>query len=404
MKKLWLVTIALGLMLAGSHPLFAQEGAQEIEVRDDHPEEYVVQEGDTLWDIAGRFLTRPWQWPAIWQANPQIDNPHLIYPGDRLSLVYIDGQPRLLLNADNRLSPQIRREDMTGPITSVPLEAIEAFLEKPRLVSADELAGMPYVVANQDQRYFAAEPDVTFVRGLRDVRVGDEVIVARLNAQFVEIEKDGRRVLRQNSMRNNLGAVPSEQRPVQIERRMVPFFDRIVDQGEIVGYQLWEVARARVLTTEEPATLELIDSDIEVAAGDYVMPIDPYLYDLTFFPRPPEFSVPEDSQVIGLNGGEFAVGHYQVVALGIGESDGVEPGHTFSVFHPGEEVRDTFYDGLRGRPKPTGVSGRNVELPEQYVAQLMVFRAFDRVSYGLIMDGKRGVQTGDRLAHPDRRL
>ena len=404
MKKLWLVTIALGLMLAWSHPLFAQEGAQEIEVRDDHPEEYVVQEGDTLWDIAGRFLTRPWQWPAIWQANPQIDNPHLIYPGDRLSLVYIDGQPRLLLNADNRLSPQIRREDMTGPITSVPLEAIEAFLEKPRLVSADELAGMPYVVANQDQRYFAAEPDVTFVRGLRDVRVGDEVIVARLNAQFVEIEKDGRRMLRQNSMRNNLGAVPAEKRPVQIERRMVPFFDRIVDKGEIIGYQLWEVARARVLTTEEPATLELIDSDIEVAAGDYVMSIDPYLYDLTFFPRPPEFPVPEDSQVIGLNGGEFAVGHYQVVALGIGESDGVEPGHTFSVFHPGEEVRDTFYDGLRGRPKPTGVSGRDVELPEQYVAQLMVFRAFDRVSYGLIMDGKRGVQTGDRLAHPDRRL
>ena len=404
MKKLWLVTIVFVLMLALPHPLYAQDSAQEIEIRDDHPQEYVVVEGDTLWDIAGRFLTRPWQWPAIWQANPQIENPHLIYPGDRLSLVYIDGQPRLVLNADNRLGPQIRREDISGPITSVPLEAIEAFLEKPRVVSTDELAGMPYVVANQDQRYFVAEPNVTFVRGLRDVRVGDEVVIARLNAQFVEIEKDGRRVLRQNSMRSNMGAVPSDRRPVKIESRMVPFFDRVVDRGEIVGYQLWEVARARVLTTAEPATLELIDSDVEVAAGDYVMSIDPYLYDLTFFPRPPAFSVPDNSQVIGLNGGEYSVGHYQVVALGIGQSDGVEPGHTFSVFHPGEEVRDSFYDGLRGRPKPTGVSGRDVELPEQYVAQLMVFRAFDRVSYGLIMDGKRGVQTGDRLAHPDRRL
>ncbi|MEM7053842.1 MAG: LysM domain-containing protein [Pseudomonadota bacterium] len=413
MNKLWLGMITFVLMLAIPYSLFAQDNAsaagQEIEVRDDHPGEYVVQEGDTLWDIAGRFLTRPWQWPAIWQANPQIDNPHLIYPGDRLSLVYIDGQPRLLLNAnaDQRLSPQIRREAITGPVTSIPLDVIEEFLEKPRVVSANQLADMPYVVANEDRRYFAAEPNRTFVRGMSNARVGDEVIVARLNAQFVEYEKDGQKVIRQNRMRSNRGAVSSDERPINSNqgRRLLPFVDRVLDRGgEIVAYQLWEVARARVVQTGEPATLELTESEIEVAAGDYVMPMDPYLYDLTFFPRAPGFSVPEGAAVIGLNGGDFAVGHYQVVSLGIGANDGVSPGHTFSVFHPGDEVRDPFYEGLRGRPEPINVSGRNVDLPDQYVAQLMVFRAFDRVSFGLIVDGKRGVQRGDLLAHPDRRL
>ena len=68
--------------------------AQDVSVRSDHPDEYVVVKGDTLWDISGKFLEQPWQWPAIWHANPQIENPHLIYPGDRISLVYIDGKPR----------------------------------------------------------------------------------------------------------------------------------------------------------------------------------------------------------------------------------------------------------------------------------------------------------------------
>ncbi len=399
MKKLWLTILIVVASVAWAGLAIAQD----VEIRDDHPGEYVVQEGDTLWDIAGRFLTRPWQWPAIWQANPQIDNPHLIYPGDRLSLVYIDGEPRLLLNAnaDQRLSPRIRREAITGPVTSVPLSAIEDFLEKPRLVSTAQLAGMPYVVANQDQRYYSAEPSLFYARNLNNYRIGDEVIVTRLNAQFVEYEKDGQRVLRQKRMRNNRGAVPFDERPINPDSdRFLSFFDR----GEVVGYQLWEVARAKVLDTGDPATLELIGSEREVGAGDYIMPIDPHIYDLTFFPRPPEFAVPPDAQVIGINGSDFELGHYQVVSLGIGQRDGVEPGHTFSVFHPGDEVRDPFYDGLRGRPQPTGLDGRKVDLPDQYVAQLMVFRAFDDVSYGLIMDGKRGVQTGDRLAHPDRRL
>lgn len=392
MKKLCLMMIALLVAL----PLMAQD----VEIREDHPGEYVVQEGDTLWDIAGRFLTRPWQWPAIWQANPQVDNPHLIYPGDRLSLIYVDGQPRLVLNGARRLSPGVRRSETAGPVTTVPLSVIEPFLVKPRVVGDDELAGLPYIVANEDTRYVSAEPYRAFVRGMNEQRPGDQVVIARLSFQFEEVEAGDRSAVRQNLMRGNLGAVPSDERPIDVGRKL----DFFSNEGKVIGYQLWEVARAEVLATGDPAQLQVLEADMEVRAGDYILPVDPYLYDLTFYPRPPEFEIPEGASIIGIRGGDYAVGHYQIVAMDIGIRDGVEPGHTFSVFHPNRKVEDDFVNGLRGRPAPTGVSGDSVQLPPQFIGQVMVFRAFDRVSYGLVMTGKRGVRTGDLVDHPDRRL
>ncbi len=104
--------------------------AQDVAVRSDHPDEYVVVKGDTLWDISGRFLDKPWQWPSIWQANPQIENPHLIYPGDVVSLVYVDGVPQLRLSRGGtvRLSPSIRVVDRDA-ITAIPFESIAPFVK-----------------------------------------------------------------------------------------------------------------------------------------------------------------------------------------------------------------------------------------------------------------------------------
>ena len=101
--------------------------ATEVTLKDGHPREYVVKKGDTLWDISTTFLNDPWLWPEIWQANPQIKNPHLIYPGDRLTLVYHGDQPRIRLERGNdgtvRLSPQIRTEGLDNAIPAVPLSA-----------------------------------------------------------------------------------------------------------------------------------------------------------------------------------------------------------------------------------------------------------------------------------------
>ena len=123
--------------------------AQDVSVRSDHPDEYVVVKGDTLWDISGRFLDKPWQWPAIWHANPQIENPHLIYPGDVISLVYVDGVPQLRLRRGDtvKLSPTVRASDRDA-IQAIPFDSIAPFVRNLRILSPEEFAELPYIVAN----------------------------------------------------------------------------------------------------------------------------------------------------------------------------------------------------------------------------------------------------------------
>lgn len=399
-KRLSFLLLALAL----SGAVVAQEtpSGRDVELREDHPREYVVQEGDTLWDIAGRFLTRPWQWPAIWQANPEIDNPHLIFPGDVISLVYIDGEPRLVVDGTRRMGPEVRRERIEGPVTTIPLDAIQTFLVKPRVVDVDALAGFPYVVANEERQHFAAVPDRTYARGMENYRVGDQVTIARLTFQFEDQSEEGRPgAMRQNRMRPNMSQVPSGERPVGSFRRKA---SQIGGSGRVIGYELWEVARAEVLKTGDPAILGILDSEQEVRAGDYVLPIDPHLYDLTFHPRPMSRPIPEGAHVIAINDAHYGVGHYQIVALGIGSANGVEPGHTFSTFRPGETVKDRFVGGLRGRPVPARAGERKVTLPDEISGQVMVFRTFDHISYALVMGGERAVREGDLLYHPDRKL
>lgn len=160
--------------------------AQDVAVRSDHPDDYVVVKGDTLWDISGRFLDKPWQWPSIWHANPQIENPHLIYPGDVISLVYVDGVPQLRLRRGGsdtvRLSPSIRVTDRDA-INAIPFSAIEPFVRDIRILSPSEFEGLPYVVANDDQHMNATYGDKTFGRGL-NAEVGEEFVIARLNSIY----------------------------------------------------------------------------------------------------------------------------------------------------------------------------------------------------------------------------
>src|SRR5688572_30852841 len=124
----------------------------------DAPNQYVVKTGDTLWDISKVFLREPWYWPEIWYVNPQIANPHLIYPGDVLKLVYVDGQPRLTVaqrggetveggRGGKRLSPEVRREPLSQAVTAIPYDVIASFMGRPTLLTKDQVKTAPYIVA-----------------------------------------------------------------------------------------------------------------------------------------------------------------------------------------------------------------------------------------------------------------
>jgi len=368
--------------------------AQDVSVRSDHPDRYVVVKGDTLWDISGRFLDQPWQWPAIWHANPHIENPHLIYPGDELSLVYVDGVPQLRLNREGteKLSPAIRVVDRGAPINAIPLDRLAPFLRDVRVLSPSEFEGLPYIVANEVDRLTATYSDQTYARNL-NARVGDEFVVARLYSIYDQTKNDGiRRVL----PRRNWQQVPNMKNPNETLWNDTAPWDKRAKNP--VGYELVEVSRVRVnQQSGDISVLDIVRDRTEVKEGDYILPLDSRGYDDYFQPHAMD-SVPEGLRILSTKDALYGVGHYQIVALNGGSNQGIESGHVFSVFRPGRTVDDRV--GFRWGSFD---EKSEVELPDQFHALVMVFRTFGDISYAMVLDGDNLVRAFDELRHPSER-
>ena len=368
--------------------------AQEVAVRSDHPGEYVVVKGDTLWDISGRFLDKPWQWPAIWQANPQIENPHLIYPGDVISLVYVDGVPQLRLRRDGtkKLSPTVRVSDRDGAIHAVPFDRIKPFVRNLRVLSPAEFEGLPYIVANNEQRMNATNSDQTYARHL-DAMAGEEFVVARLT-NIYDDTGDGeiRRVMPKEDWK---------QVPYVWDRNQEMFSDQAPwdrRPKNPIGYELVEVSRVRVQQAGEISVLDIIDDRTEVKPGDFIIGNDDPGYESTFFPSAMD-EVPSGLRVLATSGQKTGVGIYQIVSINGGANQGIEPGHVFSAWRTGKMVDDRV-----GHRHGSFSKEAEVRLPDVYDGLVMVFRTFDDISYGMVMKAERVVEEYDVLRHPEDRL
>ncbi len=329
----------------------------EIKINPDHPDTYIVQKGDTLWDIAGKFLSHPWQWPEIWKGNSQIENPDLIYPGDVIKLVYIEGMPSLSVNDEGmrggvlKLSPKSREQDLERAIHTVPLDAIRQFLTENRVVTTKMLENAAYIVGSNGEHLIASNGDKIYVRGLEQDEANNGYAVYR----------KGKVYLNPNNPK------------------------------DILGYEAIFIANAEYVAEDDGVSiLRIEDAKKEVLKGDVVLLRTKDKLDSRFFPRPPNNQV--EAHIIAVFGGVTQVSTYQSVILNLGADDGMKPGVVLDIYRTGKDVVD-----MSARKK--GLS-KNVHLPDERAGTLMVFKTFDRVSYALVMKATMAIHVMDKVKTP----
>jgi len=373
MLKRLLAVFAVALLTLATYAV-----AQDL--RPDHPSTYTVRKGDTLWDIAARFLTKPWLWPEIWQANPQIANPHRIYPGDVISLAYLDGEPRLQVS-------ERQSEIREYPIAPIPLAQVEPFLRDLRIL--DQVDDLPYVIALDEGRLRSAAGQLIYVRGLQNANNGDTYAVVRPTVRYARINDDGET---RRTRATDLDWRSKAERGIEWAKT---WRDVSSGGGEFLGYEVMTQARAQVIAIEgEAASLLVLDEGRDIREGDRLVAVTPQPYDLEFVPHPPR-AVPAGARVMavadGINGGTQSV-----VALSIGAREGVENGQVYAIWGEGPKVPDRVKNASY-----TGAVWDSSKVPDAFSGHVMVFRTFDKVSYGLVMNGVRQVKPGYLLKQPD---
>ncbi|MBC7983684.1 MAG: LysM peptidoglycan-binding domain-containing protein [Candidatus Obscuribacterales bacterium] len=372
------LTAAIALTPLLSSVVIAQETTRTIATGTgiplsvDAPDRYTVKQGDTLWDIAKVFLRDPWFWPEIWYLNQQIKNPHLIFPGDVLALTSVDGKPQVTIaergpegaaadvadtssrdgsRSGQRLSPRIRVEPINQAIATIPYEAVAGFLSKPSFLTKDQARSGPYLVGIRDMHAMAGEDNEVYARGIADTSEG-----TRFNMVHVD--------------------------------------DKLRDPetGKVLGYRGIYVGQGTVTAVGNPTKLKMGQTEREALRGDRLYPEDVAI-PLDFQPRAPSTDVQGSIMAVS---GVSIVGNYQTVAINRGTQHGLEPGHVLAILQKGEIVRDRYAKGADG----SFTIGKKVKLPDERIGVLMVFKAYERMSYALIMEATHPVRVADPVRTP----
>ncbi|CAN5121618.1 LysM peptidoglycan-binding domain-containing protein [soil metagenome] len=350
----------------------AQAGVPLSELAPNAPESYTVKPGDTLWDISSLFLKSAWRWPELWGMNrEQIANPHLIYPGQVLVLVKLDGRARLQFAngrgaadtsglATIKLSPQIRSSSMdSAAIAAIPLSLIEPFLNEAVVFDTDELARAPRIVATTEGHVLLSRGDLAYARS--------------------DIEGE-----------------LTQAADYRVFRTTRPLLDPTT--REILGYEAPYLGAAELIRAGKvqqsaegkpeivPATLRIRTTRQEISVGDRLSPV-PQRSFTSYVPHSP--ATPIDGQIVSIYGDALNAGQNQIVALNRGERDGLERGHVLALWQAGRSTVDR-----------TGAKAELMRLPDERHGVLFVFQVYSRVSYALIISVKDPVRAGDRFTQP----
>jgi hypothetical protein len=327
-------------------------------LRSGAPKNYVVKRGDTLWAIANMFLRDPWLWPEIWYVNPQIQNPHRIYPGDSVRIALAqDGRTELQivrgsLSSTARLEPLLRSRPLESAIATIPYSVISAFLERPGVLSRNEVKSAPYVMA---------------LRGEHDVAgTGDEIYIKKLD-----------------------GETGAHYSVMHVDEPL-----RDPDSGRQLGYMAIFTGTAQLTRPGSVAKATLTQAGRETLQGDVLVP-EEGLVTSDFLPHPP--SRPVAGKVIAVVEGEELAGQYDVVALNRGSRDGLDRGTVLTA----DEIQAKSLDlCARIEDQSTCLIHVNRALPSEPNGTLLVFKTYEHMSYALILNDATPIHVYDRVRNP----
>lgn len=327
-------------------------------LRDDHPDSHLVVKGDTLWDISSRFLNDPWMWPEIWHVNPQIANPHLIYPGDIVKLIYLEGGPRLTVkrgqagrtvklipgSGDAKLQPSVHLLPLEDPIPAIPLDVIDAFLSGSRIVNPGELDNAAYVLQGDQHHVITGAGSRLYAKGNFDQGTAIYGFFRKGNVY------------------------------------------RDPKTNELLGVQAIDIGTGKVKSSKDNiATIDVVRTTQEIRLGDRLLASTERRVETVFYPSSPDDDI--DGVILDVEGGVTQIGAMNVIVLNKGERENLEPGNVLAIFQRGETIRDP----LTGKP---------TKLPEERGGLAMVFVAFEKISYALVLSADRPLRVGDYVRNP----
>jgi hypothetical protein len=318
--------------------------SQALSLKQGYPEAYTVKAKDTLWGIASLYLNSPWQWQRLWQCNPQIHNPHRIYPGDTLHVAIINGQPCLQVGPRTvKLSPSMRVEKSQSAIPPIPLALIEPFLTQSRVMSLKQFLAAPYVIAHQDDHLISTKGNMIYARGLT-TRNYHRYVILRREETYID---------------------PVTEKPLGIEAKYI--------------------ATTALENFADPASLKVLTARDVINEGDRLFPVENHAQAREFIPHVPQAKV--NTQIIAILRSISQVGRYDIVALNYGKTAGAKPGQVLTIWRAGTIVTDKY-----AKKGP-----QTVRLPAKKIGVLMVFKTFSNVSYALVMQASQAIRILDSV-------
>lgn len=324
--------------------------ADGVLLNEQHPDRHVVVKGDTLWGIAGQFLKDPWQWPKVWQLNrSEIKNPHWIYPGNVVYLDMSSGSPQLKLLLESiTLSPGVQVEALEEPpIPSLNLQAIQPFLTQSTVIENNAMANAARIIAAQDERLVLSPGTRIYVDSIQ----------------------------------------PEDGPNWQIVRDSATLIDP--DSKEVLGQEARYLGEALIKQYGTPASAEIVKATEEIFSGDRLLIRPPEQALTNFVPHAPETAI--SGRIISINSGVQEAGPLSVVAINRGTEAGLELGHVLAINRAGRSINNPYSEQAK----------QPINLPDQRIGVLMVFRVFERVSYALIMQANEPINKLDSVLSPE---